>query len=112
MCQSNSLRILIQESYGYVGKCQGCEHYNVIYKNALFVFSEEELLSFLQALRDFTGSWCLKKPTSTGKEVGLKTGLPNFYLLFTHQEYEELQNMLEQIHFWMQKRENINKYLN
>lgn len=112
MCQTNSLKLLVQAPNGYIGRCEGCGYYNVAYKNMLFIFSEAELISFQQVLCEFIGGWCLSYPTSLGKEVGLKTPLPHFYLMFSHKEYEELHTMLEQTNFWFDTRTNVNKNLN
>lgn len=35
MCQDNALNLLATCSDGYVGRCGGCGHFNVAYKNAL-----------------------------------------------------------------------------
>ena len=112
MCQSNSLRLLIQSANGYIGRCTGCGYYNVAYKNTLLIFSETELVSFQQILCEFIGCWCTHYPTRLGKEVGMKTPLPNLYLMFTHKEYEELHQMFEQMNFWFDARANANKNLN
>ncbi|GAB3998105.1 hypothetical protein GCM10028807_44910 [Spirosoma daeguense] len=96
MEHKHQLKSLSQTDNGYVGYCAGCQSYNVAFKNSLFILSEEEFTCYRQVMLDRTAM----SPffTTHGKEWLLKTPMPNYFILFSDPEIDELIQMLNEAH--------------
>ncbi|WP_337040870.1 DUF6686 family protein [Emticicia sp. 17c] len=92
---NHSLVLLASCAYGYVGKCNCCEKYNLVFNNQLFIFSEEDLRYFRRMLEDETTVFEAGNLCGNGRTIGLKTPLNNFFIMFTPKELENLKNMLD-----------------
>ncbi|PLK43717.1 DUF6686 family protein [Emticicia sp. TH156] len=92
---NHKLLILASCSYGYVGKCPCCEKYNMVFNNQLFVFPEEDLRQFRRILDDGDTVFNAGDLCCNGRNIGLKTPVSNFYLMFTPREFEHLRIMLD-----------------
>ncbi len=99
---THSLETIIEKEIGYIGFCKGCQSFNVAYKNALFLLGVHELEAFSTMLHDRIGMQDFY--TTHGKELFLRTPMPNFFLVFTHQELEELCDMLNEAQLVLQAR--------
>ena len=89
---NHQTQTLSERTNGYVGFCDCCQRFNVSFNNSLFIFSNAELRSFSEILRDKIGI----KPfyTSHGKEIIVQTPMSNYYLVFTDAEINELIDMI------------------
>jgi len=59
MIHDHNLRNLTQNKNGYIAYCDGCQRYNVAYKNTLFIFNETELKIFREVLTNRIGVFLL-----------------------------------------------------
>lgn len=92
----NSLRILSQSENGYIGQCSCCDHYNFVFGNALFIFTEDGLTGFHSVLYDKCYFQKLEEPLPHGKNHLLLSPIPNFMLSFDSDEMEEIKNLFQE----------------
>ncbi|GAB2764764.1 hypothetical protein GCM10027275_02450 [Rhabdobacter roseus] len=93
---NTELRLLSQKPNGYIGQCPCCEHYNFVFKNFLFVFNEDSLRGFQEVLYDEKYLCTIEPKLPHGKGYLLPSPLPNFMLVFTEKELEELRNLFQE----------------
>ncbi|WP_026998184.1 DUF6686 family protein [Flectobacillus major] len=106
MYHSHDLVSIIERDTGYIGYCEACQKYNFAYKNALFIFSEDEFRAFRQLLVERIGLY--EFYTSHGKELFLKTPLPNYFILFAENEIEEMLEMITETTLILDARRIVN----
>lgn len=94
MCQNTPLTLLSTCRDGYVGRCEGCGHYNVAYKTSLLLFSEDELLGFHNILENRLGMWRMEEPLVHGRTLVMATPVPNLFLTFTVKEFSQLSDLV------------------
>ncbi|GAB4023391.1 DUF6686 family protein [Spirosoma koreense] len=94
MDHQHHLKTLTQRETGYVGYCSGCQSYNVAYKNSLFILSETEFTSYQAVMTNRTAM----RPffTSHGKEWLMQTPMPNYFLMFSDEELDEIVQMMNE----------------
>lgn len=92
----NSLRILSQSANGYIGQCNCCDHYNFVFGNFIFIFSENGLNGFHSVLYDKSQFHSLDTGLPNGKNVLLPSPIPNFMLSFTEAEMEEIRGLFQE----------------
>ena len=92
----NSLRILAQSDNGYIGQCNCCDHYNFVFGNFLFIFTEDGLNGFHSVLYDSNQFHSLDKPLPNGKSTLLPSPIPNFMLSFNQGEMEEIKGLFQE----------------
>ena len=100
MSHQHRLKTLTQQENGYIGYCAGCQSFNVAYKNSLFILSESEFDCYRQVMADRTGM----NPffTTHDKEWILKTPMPNYYLMFSEAELDEIIQMMNEASLLME----------
>ena len=92
----NSLRILSQSNNGYIGQCNCCDHYNFVFGNFLFIFTEDGLNGFHSVLYDQNQFHSLDAPLPNGKSTLLPSPIPNFMLSFNENEVEEIKGLFQE----------------
>ena len=92
---NHKLLILASCAYGYIGKCQCCEKYNLVFNNQLFIFSEDDLRQFRRMFEDEDTIFEAGDLCCNGRTMGMRTPMNNFYLMFTPKELEHFRNMLD-----------------
>ena len=92
----STLRILSQSDKGYIGRCTCCDHYNFVFGNILFLFSEDGLNGFRSLLYDQQHVHALESPLPNGKNVLLPSPIPNFMLSFTEEEMDEIKGLFQE----------------
>ena len=92
----NALRILSQSDNGYIGQCSCCDHYNFVFGNFLFIFTEEGLHGFHSVLYDKQHFHSLGKPLPNNKTILLPSPIPNFMLSFSETEMEEIKGLFQE----------------
>ncbi|CAG5009678.1 hypothetical protein DYBT9275_04548 [Dyadobacter sp. CECT 9275] len=92
----NSLRILSQSDRGYIGQCNCCDHYNFVFGNILFVFTEDGLRGFQSILYEQDHLHELNEALPHGKTHLLPSPIPNFMLSFDGPELEEIKNLFQE----------------
>lgn len=92
----NALRILSQSDNGYIGQCSCCDHYNFVFGNLLFIFTEEGLNGFHTVLYDKMHFHSLEKPLPNNKTILLPSPIPNFMLSFSEAEMEEIKGLFQE----------------
>ncbi|TDE12507.1 DUF6686 family protein [Dyadobacter psychrotolerans] len=92
----STLRILSQSANGYIGRCNCCDHYNFVFGNFLFLFSEEGLNGFCSILYDKQHVHSLESPLPNGKNILFPSPIPNFMLSFTEEEIEEIKGLFQE----------------
>jgi hypothetical protein len=92
MANAHQIHPLVEWDNGYIGICRCCGTYNVAFKNLLFAFKTAEFEAFRQLLADKRGLSPLY--TTHGKEVMMPTPMNNFFLVFSHEELDELTEKL------------------
>ncbi|MCF0057858.1 DUF6686 family protein [Dyadobacter sp. CY356] len=92
----SSLRILSQSKNGYIGQCSCCDHYNFVFGNVLFIFSEDGLSGFHAMLYDKHQFQSLDTALPHGRNHLLRSPIPNFMLSFNDDEVEEIKNLLQE----------------
>ncbi|GAB3884541.1 DUF6686 family protein [Spirosoma agri] len=92
MAHCHQFRTLAESELGYVGICEGCRTVNVAFQNSLFCLS----LNQFDAFRELIHERLAMRPvyTSHGKELLLPTPMPNYFLLFAHDEVDKLGALL------------------
>lgn len=100
MEHQHHLRNLIQQENGYIGYCAGCQSYNVAYKNSLFILSESEFACYREVMAERTAM----RPffTTHDKSWLLKTPMPNYFMLFSDNELDELVQMMDEASILME----------
>lgn len=112
MCQSSSLEVYSKTPNGYVGKCTGCNKYNVVFENIFILLTESELYALSNVIDENYGVWMLENPIGKGKRVSMQTPLPNLYFAFTIEEYEELKRLINETILILDARAFLKKPLN
>jgi hypothetical protein len=92
----SKLRILSQSSNGYIGQCTCCDHYNFVFGNFLFIFTENGLNGFHAVLYDQQHVHALETPLPNGKRILFPSPIPNFMLSFTEEELEEVRGLFQE----------------
>lgn len=92
---SHKLLILASCAYGYIGKCPCCEKFNLVFNNQLFIFSEDDLRQFRRMFDDENTIFDTGDVGASGRTLGMRTPLNNFYLMFTPKEMDNFRNMLD-----------------
>jgi hypothetical protein len=92
----NSLRILSQTEKGYIGQCNCCDHYNFVFGNFLFIFTEDGLNGFHSMLYEQQQLHHLDSPLPNRKNYLLQSPIPNFMLAFDENEVEEIKNLFQE----------------
>ncbi|MBC7892986.1 MAG: hypothetical protein H7Y12_12285 [Sphingobacteriaceae bacterium] len=87
MCQNNALDLLATCPEGYAGHCEGCGHYTVAFKNAMLLFSVDDLLFSDNVLKNRQGMWRVDKALPQGKTWVLAPPDNNLFLAFTSAEF-------------------------
>jgi hypothetical protein len=93
---ASSLRILSQTKKGYIGKCGCCEHYNFVYGNARFIFTEDGLDGFNQMLNNPDHWHLVDGNLPHHKSYVLPSPIPNFMLSFSDTEIEEMKGLFQE----------------
>ncbi len=93
MCQNNALKLLATCPEDYIGHCEGCGHYTVAFKNAMLLFSEDDLRFFDRVLKNRQGMWWMEEPLPHGKTWVLATPVDNLFLAFTSSEFGLLSDL-------------------
>lgn len=88
MQHSHTFRPFAETEFGYVGLCTSCRVINVAFQNSLFCLTLDQFEAFAEMMYDRLAM----RPVSTshGKEWLLPTPMPNYFLLFSD---EDLQNL-------------------
>lgn len=92
----SSLRILSQSKNGYIGQCSCCDHYNFVFGNVLFIFSEDGLNGFHSVLYDEQQFQTMETALPHGRNHLLPSPIPNFMLSFNDEEVEEIKNLFQE----------------
>jgi len=92
----NTLRILSQSDNGYIGQCNCCDHYNFLFGNFLFIFTEDGLNGFRSVLYDNTQFHSMETALPNGKNILLLSPIPNFMLSFSEVEIEEIKGLFQE----------------
>ena len=92
----SALRILSQSDNGYIGLCSCCGHYNFVFGNFLFVFTEHGLNGFHAVLYDKQHLHSLETSLPNGKTILLPSPIPNFMLSFNESEMEEIKGLFQE----------------
>ncbi|WP_341228517.1 DUF6686 family protein [uncultured Arcticibacterium sp.] len=109
MCQKSSLNIISKSAYGYVGYCNGCDRYNLVFENIFILLKEEEIRG-LGAIVDVEyGTYIMEKPVGRGKTISFQTPLANTFFAFTACEYEEFKRMINESVLMLEVNEIINQ---
>lgn len=107
---AHTIETLVKKKYGYVGICSCCGTYNVAFKNMLFSLSQAEfdwfstLLTEKRIMSEFR--------TSHGKELLLPTPIPNYWILLTRAEIDQLLDMMTQCLLIVEARRILNGSMN
>lgn len=106
MEHQHHLKTLTQCENGYIGYCTGCQTYNVAYKNSLFVLTEAEFAGY----RDVMAERTAMRPffTTHGKEWLLRTPMPNYFLMLSDTEIDELIPMVDEATLLMEVERILN----
>lgn len=112
MCQNSSLEILSKTPNGYVGKCTGCEKYNVVFENIFLLLTEQEMYAISHVIDENLGVWVLEQYIGKGKKVVMQTPLSNMYFAFTYQEYEDLKCLINETILVLEARNFLRQPLN
>jgi hypothetical protein len=99
---NNSLRILGQSENGYIGQCNCCGHYNFVFGNFLFIFSEDGLRGFHSVLYEQHQFHRLDEALPHGKTYLLPSPIPNFMLSFGDDEIGQIKIFFRKL-FWSWK---------
>lgn len=99
------IETLVKNRNGYAGICPCCNHYNIAFKNMLFNLNDYEFVWFRSLL--VQKKMMCDFPTSHGKEILLSTPLPNFSILLTHYEIEQLLDMMNSVHLIVEARKIV-----
>ncbi|HLO46259.1 MAG TPA: DUF6686 family protein [Leadbetterella sp.] len=94
MCQNSSLEIVSQSKHGYIGLCKGCNRFNLIFENLFILMQQEEVVSLSRMLEDHFGVYWHNNPIGKGKQITMNTPIPNFYIAFNIDEFEEFKTMV------------------
>jgi hypothetical protein len=105
---ANSLRILSQSKNGYIGRCGCCDHYNFVFGNVLFTFTEDGLDGFNQVLYNPDHWHMLEASLPHDKSYVLPSPIPNFMLSFSKTEMEEMKGLFQEYYIFKEL-ENILK---
>lgn len=92
----SKLRILSQSPNGYIGQCNCCDHYNFVFGNFLFIFTEDGLNGFHSVLYDQQHIHELDAPLPNGKSILFPSPIPNFMLSFSGEELEEVRGLFQE----------------
>lgn len=92
----SKLRILSQSTNGYIGQCNCCDHYNFVFGNFLFIFTEDGLNGFRSVLYDQQHIYELDAPLRNGKNILFPSPIPNFMLSFSVEELEEVRGLFQE----------------
>lgn len=92
--KTHQLNILATCECGYVGKCNCCEHYNLVFHNQLFIFCEDDLRFFSRNLDYEHTLFDAGNVCCNGRTIAMRTPMNNFYIMFSMDELEILKTML------------------
>lgn len=92
----NTLRVLSQSDNGYIGQCSCCDHYNFVFGNFLFIFTEDGLNGFNSVLYENDLFHSLETALPNGKCVLLPSPIPNFMLSFSKVEMTEIKGLFQE----------------
>lgn len=92
----STLRILSQSDNGYIGQCKCCDHYNFVFGNLLFIFTEDGLNGFHSMLHEKYHAHALESPLLNGKSILFPSPIPNFMLSFSAGEMKEVKGLFQE----------------
>lgn len=89
-------QVLSQTSKGYIGVCNGCHEFNLVFNNLLLTFGQEQLFEF--------GQWIVQNKHSpehhfelaNGKDWVFRSPVNNLSIAFDHEEIDEIADLLTQ----------------
>jgi hypothetical protein len=94
MCQSSKLDIISQNRYGHVGYCSGCNRYNLIFLNIFLLLENTEIQALSKLLEENIGVYWHSQSLGNGKQISINTPLPNLYLAFTPEEFDNFKTLI------------------
>lgn len=92
MKNKHDLRNFVEWSNGYIGQCRCCQTINIAFKNSLFIIQLDQFDDFCQLFR--ASNYLTPFYTTHEKEMILHTPMPSYFLLFSHDEIDELVEKL------------------
>src|SRR5688572_28350544 len=97
MHSPSEFKVISETNSSYIGYCECCLQYNFAFNNLLIVFSEDELINFLD--------WLQCNRSSTANELALPNGRTrvyssphgNLFLVFNDTELDEIDLMAAEV---------------
>lgn len=105
MCQNSKLEIVSQNTHGYIGQCNGCNRFNLVFENFFLLMEHEEIISLGRMLEDHFGVFWHNSPIGNGKQITMNTPLPNFFMAFSVEEFEVFKTMVLETNLILEARQ-------
>ena len=111
MCENpdNPFQILAECREGYIGVCRCCGEYNVVYKNMLLTFQEDEMHHFFDWFLETMHTQEYNITLHTGKSHFFTGPVPNLFFVYTKAELEEIVGMYTEVTLVLDARKIVNK---
>lgn len=103
MCQ---YKIYHQSEWGYVVKCNGCEHLQLAFGTIAITFTYEQFDEFVETVCEYYEAYkdeCFREQ----KTLRIPTAAQSISLAFSINEMEQLMNMLNETLVLMQANERL-----